>query len=174
MVIMILTLYLTTLTLMTMINKLDIHDNNNINIMLIHSRSLTKDVDNIAAFLNTLSTAPNFLAITETWLININNKHIHQLPGYHSYHLVSTNRAQGGVTIFISNDLQSEQLPDLTIVINDNIEINTVKVSSSSLSVILCAVYRPHSKYEFVQEFANTLCAPLHKNSECIKQKCHS
>lgn len=108
------------------------------------------------------------MAVTEIWL-NKTNKHIYQLPGYHAYHLVRTNRAHGGVTIFISNDLQSEQLKDLTQ-ISDNIEINTVKVTTQSLSFIICAIYRPHGKHELVEEFTNTLCTLLEKDTIANKK----
>ena len=113
-------------------NKLAFHDTNKINILHINSRSLPKNIDNIIAFLTTLSTTPDILAVTETWLSN-NNKQLHQLPGYHSYHLVRTNRAHGGVTIYISNNLQSQQTPDLTF-ISDDFEINTVEITSETLS----------------------------------------
>ena len=149
-------------------NKLATHDTNKINILHINSRSLPKNIDNIIAFLATLSTTPDILAVTETWLTNI-NKQLHQLPGYHSYHLVRTNRAHGGVTIYISNKLQSQQIPDLTL-INDDIEINTVEITSETLSFILCAIYRPHSKHELVEEFTNTLSALLRRDAATNKK----
>ena len=149
-------------------NKLPLHDANQLNIVHFNSRSFTKNIDNITAFLNTLSTTPDILAITETWL-NTNNKHFHQLPGYHSYHLIRTNRAHGGVSSFISSSLQSEQLQELTY-INDNIDINTVNITLNSLSFIVCAIYRPHSKHALIEEFANTLSALLQNNTVTNKK----
>ncbi len=143
-------------------NKLHSHCKSSINILHINSRSLPKNIDNITALLASLSTVPDVLVVTETWLTN-NTKLLYHLPGYHSHHLVRTNRAHGGVTIFISNNLQSEQVQDFTLT-NNNIEINTVKVTSQSLSILICAIYRPHSKHELVDEFTNTLTTILQKD----------
>ena len=147
-------------------NKLDLHNKSKLNILHINSRSLTKNIDNISAFLATLSTTPDILAVTETWLNN-SNKHLYQLPGYHSYHKVRSTRPHGGVTVFVSNHLQSEQLSDLTL-INDNIEINTIKITLHSIPYIICAIYRPHSKHINVDEFTNSLSFLLQK--DIVKQ----
>ena len=128
---------------------------NKLNFMHINSRSLPKNFDNIKAFLNTLSTPPDILAITETWL-SVFNRNLFQLNGYHAYHLVRKTRSQGGVSVFVSNSIQSTQIDNLTLV-NDNIEILTTNVSANSSSYILCAVYRPHSKYEGIEQFTDNL-----------------
>ncbi len=60
-----------------------------------------------------------------------------QLSGYHAYHLVRNTRAQGGVTIFVSNDFHSEQDKELTT-IYENIEINTIRVTINNLTYTLC------------------------------------
>ena len=72
-------------------NKLLNQNINNLNILHINSRSLPKNFDNITAFLNTLITPPDILAVTETWLTDINKEYF-QLTGYHSYHLVRNRR----------------------------------------------------------------------------------
>ena len=131
----------------------------NLNIMHINSRSLSKNSDNISSFLKSLQTPPDILTITETWL-NINNKHLYDFPGYHSYHLIRNTRPQGGVSIFVSNTLQSEQIENLTIV-NESIEINTIKINSDSLNILICGIYRPNSKHIAVEEFADILIALL-------------
>lgn len=148
-------------------NNLTRGDVNNINIFHMNSRSLTKNFDKITAFLNSLTTPPDIIAITETWLTNT-NKHLYQLPGYLSSHLTRNIRPHGGVSVFISNELQSEQIHDLTI-IHENLEINTVKITTNSTSYFICAIYRPHSKHINVQEFTNTLCTLLQK--DIIKNK---
>ena len=130
--------------------------------MHINSRSLPRNFDHITAFLNTLSTPPDILSITETWLSENNKEHF-QLPGYHSFHLVRNIRTQGGVSVFVANSIKSLQIKELTI-LNDNIEINTLRITFNSSSYIICTIYRPHSKYEAVQEFTDTLCSLLQKN----------
>ena len=113
------------------------HNVNQLNILHINSRSLPKNFDNINAFLNSLSVAPDILAITETWL-NDSNKHLFQLPGYNSFHLVRTTRAHGGVTIFTSVNLQCEQVQELSF-INHSVEINSIRLNLDSSNIILCA-----------------------------------
>ena len=78
-----------------------------ITVMHINSRSLSKNSDNIKSFLRSLSTPPNVLAATETWLTD-SNKHLHEIAGFHSYHLVRNARARGGVTVYVTNLLNSE------------------------------------------------------------------
>ena len=131
----------------------------------MNSRSLPKNIDKITAFLNCLSASPDILAFTETWLTD-NNKHLYQLPSYHSYHLTRNTRTQGGVSVFISNKLNIEQISELTIA-NGDIEINTIKINTSSTNLIICTIYRPHSKHIAVEEFDNILNTLLH--SDIIK-----
>lgn len=47
-------------------------------------------------------------------------------------------------------------MEDLTI-INENIEINTIKIYSDSLNFLVCAVHRPNSKQIAVEEFTDIL-----------------
>ena len=137
--------------------------NTKLNILHINSRSLPRNIDNIVAFLNSLITPPDILVVTETWLSD-RNKDFFQLPGYHSYHLVRNVRAHGGVSIFISNKIESSQLKELTV-INDNIEINTTRVSIDSITYVICAIYRPNSKHEGIEAFTDNLFALLHKDN---------
>ena len=100
------TLFQTTLTLMLTIHyPLMIIQITSIFYALIPAL-FSKNVDNIA-FLSTISVVQDILAVTEA-LLNHTNKHIYQLPRYHSYLLDRTNKAHGGVTVFISNDVQTE------------------------------------------------------------------
>ena len=79
---------------------------------------------------------------TETWLTN-NNTHLIHLDNYCSYHLVRQTRPQGGVSVFVSNNIRSEQSDELNI-INEHIEINTIKLNNRN---------RPNSKNIAVEEF---------------------
>lgn len=144
-------------------NKLNNQTTNKLNILHMNSRSLPRNIDKITAFLSTLAIPPDILAITETWLTDT-NKDFFDLPGYHAYHLVRNTRTQGGVTVFVSDDVESAQVKNLSFV-NDNIEINTIKTNINSVSYILCAIYRPHSKHEAVEEFTNNLCTLLQSDS---------
>ncbi len=142
-------------------NNLLKDSSNNLNIMHMNARSIPKNFDQITAFLNCLNTFPHVLAITETWLTD-NNKLFHQLDGYHSYHLTRDQRAQGGVSIYLANALQTEQIHELTI-INEHIEIVTVIITSQSINYVVCAIYRPKSKHDAVNEFSDILVSLLQK-----------
>lgn len=127
----------------------------NFNIMHINSRSLTKNFDNMQLLLRSLHIQPDILAVTESWLTG-NNKHLHQLTGYHSYHLTRNTRKQGGVSIFVFNLIHSQEIKDLTIV-NEDIEISTIRIKTNSLGFLLCTIYRPNSKHIAVDEFSHIL-----------------
>ena len=139
----------------TSYNKLFSEEQRNLSVMHMNARSLPKNFDKITVFLNSLVMSPDIIAITETWL-NDTNKYLFQLPGYHPHHLTRQTRTHGGVTLFISNDIHSEPIDTLTI-INDDIEILTIKINVNSVSYYICAIYRPHSKHERVKEFSNIL-----------------
>ena len=138
---------------------------NNLNFLHVNSRSLQKNFDNIIAFMNSLSAFPDILTISETWLTTT-NKHLYELPGYHCYHLTRTIRPHGGVSVYISNSLKSQQIQECTL-INDDIEIITVKIHTASNIYNLCSIYRPHSKHIGVEEFNDILCNIL--QNDCIK-----
>ena len=76
-------------------------------IMHINFRSLSKNSDNIQSFFKSLYSPPDVLAVTKTWLTE-NNKHLHEITGYRSYHLVRNTQARGGVSVYISDFLNSE------------------------------------------------------------------
>ena len=144
-------------------------DESQIRIIHMNSRSLLKNSDNILSFLHSLHHTPDILAFTETWLTD-SNKHLHEITGYHSHHLIRQARGHGGVSIFVSDRLNSTQQNDLTFV-NENIEINTIKVTSNTLNFLLCAIYRPNSKHIAVDEFTdimNTLLQNKAKSNKII------
>ena len=145
-------------------NLVSAHDSPQVTVLHINSRSLSKNIDNIQSLLKCLNSFPDIIAITETWLTN-DNKHLHDLPGYHSYHLVRNTRAQGGVSIYVSENLNSEQHCDLTF-INSDIELNSVKITTTFYSFLVCAIYRPNSKHIAVNEFTNILTALLNDTAK--------
>ena len=145
------------------LNKLLSENKNDLNIMHMNSRSLPKNFDIITALLNSFHRSPHILAVTESWL-NTNNKHLYPLTGYQSYHLTRNIRPHGGVSVFVSDKLHSEQSCTLTFV-NENIEINTVKVTFDSQQFTICTVYRPHSKHNNVEQFTDILTSLIQRNT---------
>lgn len=137
---------------------------NQINFNIIHTntRSLFKNYDKINAFLNTVTTPPDVPVITETW-INVTSKYLFQLSGCVPTILTRNSRKQGGVTLFIINEIKSEQLNALPIV-SEGVALLTVKVTAYSINDVICAIYRP-CKLVRVDEFSNILNTLLNKDS---------
>ena len=52
--------------------------------------------------------------------------------------------------------IQSNEVEELSIV-TENIEINTVRIKTNSISFLLCTIYRPNNKHFAVEEFSQTL-----------------
>ena len=140
-----------------------------LNIIHLHSRSLPKNYDNIVSHFNSLHSQPDIITVTETWLTDT-NKHLFDFPGYHSCHLIRKKRPHEGVSIFISVTLHSQQIGDLTLV-NDQIEVNTVKINTGTLDILKCAIYRPNSKHIAVEKFTqviNILLEAKAKNNKIV------
>lgn len=146
-------------------NNLISSHSNNLSFLHVNSRSLPKNFDNIIAFLHSLSSYPDILTVTETWLNNT-NKHLYELQGYHSYHQTRLIRPHGGVSVYISNLIRSQLINECSFT-NDDIEICTVKVFTKTEIYIVCSIYRPHSKHIGIDLFNDVLCTLLQKN--CLK-----
>ena len=96
------------------------HHTHNLNIIHVNSRSLPKNSDNINSLIKSLHIQPDILVITETWLTD-NNKQLYELTGYHSYHIVRNTRRQGGVSIFIYDQISSQGISNLlSLLLNSN------------------------------------------------------
>ena len=140
------------------------------NLLHVNIRSTRKNFDNLKALITSLPSQPDVIAVSETWLSNTTS-FLYELEGYSSYHVVRTAREHGGVSIYVHNTHQSELIQDLSFV-NDTIEICTVKVSLSSHTLTVSAVYRPHTKYEDIDNFVDQMCTILnndnHKNMKSV------
>lgn len=92
----------------------------------VNIRSLQKNFDHLKCMLNCLPKPPHVRAVTETWLRNP-SKHLYSIDGCASFHLVTTNKEQGGVSVFVKNYIHTDVL-DQYCFINDNIELQSLKV----------------------------------------------
>ena len=127
----------------------------NLKLLHLNARSLPRNFEHITSFLKYLTNSPDIIAITETWLTKF-NKDLFQLEGYHAYHLVRHTNPHGGVSLFVSKSIQTETIDSLTLV-NELIEINTIKIKVSNTSYVISAIYRPNSKHQAVDEFTSFL-----------------
>ena len=124
-----------------------------LNILHINIRSFQKNFDNLISFIKCFPKPPDIIAVTETWLKE-STQHLYQLDGYVSHHIYRTTREHGGVTFFINNDYHAELIQDFTFV-NDDLEICTIKLKSTTPNYVISVIYRPNSKHIAVQEFTN-------------------
>ena len=126
-----------------------------VKVLHINARSITGKFDEIKTLIKTLHNKIDVLCITETWL-NDDDKELFQIDGYRSYHLVRTSREHGGVSIFVSNRFKSKPLVQHCVV-DDDIEMNTVQVTTLLGKIIICAIYRPNPDSYLVETFTTRL-----------------
>ena len=141
-----------------------------LSVMHLNIRSLPSNLPHLEVLLASLAPPPDVIVLSETWLTPI-NKDIIIINGYYSYSIARSQNAHGGVSIYIKQNIESCLLEKFTY-INDDIEICSTSIEVLNRSFIICAIYRPHSKRERVNEFRNQLCEilskPLFKKSNTI------
>ena len=126
----------------------------NLKVLHLNARGFTQSkIDNFEAFLKSLQVIPDVICFTETWF-DLNNQKQSNLTGYNSYHLVRTSRQHGGVTLYVKEQLNCHQIQDLSF-INEDIEINTIKVNVNSIQFVICGIYRPRFKHDRVEVLIN-------------------
>ena len=140
---------------LTAYDKLSETDSHQLNILHLNSLSLSNKIDSIASIFQTLKRSPDILCVTETWLQEP-SKDLCSLGGFRAFHLCRTTRSHGGVSVFVANNLQVDQVENLTFITNE-IEINTVKVNIGDSSYTICTIYRPDNKYTNIDSFTNKL-----------------
>ena len=137
-------------------NKLLSKDKRQLLIIHMNARSVTNKFDELKMILQMLSTKPHVTAISESWLSEENTEY-YKIKGYASFHLVRNTRTHGGVSLYISEQLNSTPFSPLTYV-SDEIEILTAKFTFGDQSYTVCSVYRPKSKHEGVESFTQEIC----------------
>ena len=142
-------------------NKTNPSDGNVISIFHFNIRSLEYNLVHLEALLGSMLQSPDIIAITETWL-NSENMNCYSLDGYDSYHVVREKGKHGGVSIFIKDSLNYENIEDFTF-LNSLIEICTVRLTINNIDYTIAAVYRPSSKNLDLKAFRKEL-APILKN----------
>ena len=61
----------------------------------------------LEALLHTLNTIPDVIALTETWFTTA-DKDYFLIEGYQAFHVVRANKAHGGVSILVRDDINAE------------------------------------------------------------------
>lgn len=134
--------------------KATVAENNSLNIISQNIRSIQKNFDNFAVFLQDLNTHFDIIILSECWLdetfTDIN------LLGYTTFHTTTKLNQNDGIVIFIKDSLNSS-LSEIKLT-----EANCVKISlGSDLSIF--AIYRPPC-YKNISPFLNSLQQLMENN----------
>ena len=87
-------------------------------------RSFNRNFDNLSLFLDNIKSNIDVIVLTETWLTE---ELCYDIDWFGSYYAVRIIRVGGGVSVYVRSTLQSNILPDFTLV-EENGEICAVEV----------------------------------------------
>lgn len=116
-------------------------------IIHINIRSLPKNYDQLSHYLSSLNHEFLIIALTETWLTNMNHDSFN-MPFYTSVHSFRKERVGGGASLLVNSKYDFKLRNDLALTINENeIESVFIELISCSLfggkNVIIGCIYRP-------------------------------
>ena len=146
-------------------------DNNCIAFVHQNIQGLPYKFDNFVTFLNNLSglefgSRPIVLALSETWLTDYNASSF-EIPGYHPLisHHRKDNSGRGGVGLYIRNDFEYAELPELSTFVPYVFE--SLFVTLKSINTTLGVIYRtPDSNSdEFMPLYEKTITALQNKKA---------
>ena len=121
----------------------------NLSLINYNVRSFNKNGRAFEAWLLSMPAVPSFVTLTETWNLN-ETKQLCNIDGYTSVHThrVTSNQIRGGpgggVSVLFLNKFNCEQIDHLSYC-NETIESCVCGVSINGKSVVIVAVYRPHT-----------------------------
>ena len=87
------------------------------------------------------TSLPQIIILTETWFSEVYQDSI---PGFIPFHSYRVGRRSGGVSVFVGEQFSAKSLNTLCFVDND-IEVCTVQLDLCNETIVIIAVYRPHS-----------------------------
>ena len=100
----------------------DIFENSNMNSLINYN--IRSFASNLRYFSHIVEECkPKILVLTETWFTDLYQSDI---KNYDSHHTIRSNRASGGVSVFIDCEYESKKINELSFV-NDEIEVCTVQ-----------------------------------------------
>ena len=114
---------------------------------LIHLniRSFSKNISEFESYLSTINYNFSFIGLTETWL-TMNNAHLYDLKGYSHIYQCREGKKGGGVSLFVTNDLNFHVREDLSVM-DLHIEALFIEVSKDfnnlNKGYLIGIVYRP-------------------------------
>ena len=129
----------------------------------LNIQCLPAKFDSFISFLSTLTSrnfqnSPTIIALSETWL-NASNECSYNIDGYHPFMPNSRpdHASRGGVGLFIRNDLEFQERPDLSVFIPMTYESLFVTIQPNSITVGVIYTTPDSNKDEFFLQFEKTL-----------------
>ena len=107
----------------------------------LNIRSISAHLSEFQACMDDIRHPFSVYAFTETWL-NETNQACYGLPGYNHVNVVRQGRTGGGVSLFVSDVLEFNEIHELTG-INNVMESVFIEISLCNINIIVGAIYRP-------------------------------
>ena len=125
------------------LNTLNINPITDLLLLNFNIRSLSSNYDQFLAFSHSINKKINVISFTESWLKN-ENKQLYGIDGYKDFHsLRDDGRRGGGISVYVSNDLEAKIINDCTISIN-YIETLCIEIHKDNKKILLMSVYKPN------------------------------
>ena len=139
-----------------------------INIIAFNTRSFNKNGEIFSTMLKSLHRLPDIIVLSETWGVAGEIDDL-SLEGYSSLHTTREVRRSGGVSVYATSNMHMRQIEELSVC-SPTIETCVAELKTASITVIVFAVYRPHSDSiaNFNQQQDVMLQSPLIKNKSII------
>ena len=111
------------------------------------------------------NSRPEIFIATETWFTDDYQAEIND---YDSFHTVRLDRQSGGVSIYVSNSINSRKIVNYSYS-NADIEICTTEINIGNELIYIFGIYRPHSGTvdSFIHEFDRIIQDPMFNNKRC-------
>ncbi|KAI3381853.1 hypothetical protein SNEBB_006345, partial [Seison nebaliae] len=104
-------------------------------------------------FMGSLCHSPQIICLTETWL-HEGSVAEGRMEGYRGFHTFRDGRRGGGVSLFVSRDMQAHKIDQLSLC-TETIESCVVSLSIGKDNLKIVAIYRPHS--DSIENFSDAL-----------------
>ena len=142
-------------------NALDINSSTDLLLLSYNIRSLNANIDQFLAFSHQINKKFDIISFTESWLKD-ENKNLYHINGYNDFHnLRSDGRRGGGISVYISNDLEAKIIRHSTISLN-YIETLCIEICKESKRILIMSVYKPNKSDD--NSFIDKLSTLINKN----------
>ena len=133
-----------------------------LSVFYFNIRGLRSKLDELISVLDNIAVTPDVLVLTETWLTK-DIKKLYSIPGYNHFGVCRDEKRGGGISIYISNQIDFILVEEGTIII-ENYEILHTLIRLNRAEIRIIAIYRPPSgNLECFMKHLNTLLNK-HKN----------